>query len=108
MKKVFLSLAVLATIALASCDGKKANDSESANITVADETIEAQIDSVANEVTEVAEVTEEANDMKDVENALSEAEQHLNDAKDAANAIHDVSKQIEAAHDAAEAVLNNL
>lgn len=102
MKKVFLSLAVLATIALASCDGKKANDSESANITVADETIEAQIDSVANEV------TEEANDMKDVENALSEAEQHLNDAKDAANAIHDVSKQIEAAHDAAEEVLNNL
>lgn len=30
MKKVILSLAVLATVALVSCDSKKGNDSESA------------------------------------------------------------------------------
>lgn len=47
MKKVILSLAVLATVALVSCDSKKGNDSESAAAPAATEEV-TTVDESAN------------------------------------------------------------
>ena len=52
MKKIFLSLAVLATVALVSCDGKKAEatDSDSIDTTAAIEVVEETTDTTNDTV----------------------------------------------------------
>ena len=46
MKKIFLSLAVLATVALVSCGGKKAEATDSDSIDIVEETTDTTNDTV--------------------------------------------------------------